>query len=526
MVEIRPDEVSAIIREQLSNFKSETELQEVGTVLQVGDGIARIYGLTKVQSGELVEFTNGTEAIVLNLEEDNVGAVLLGSSDKIVEGDSVKRTGRIASIRVGEGMLGRVVNTLGQPIDGKGPIAGDLYDMPLERKAPGVIYREPVKEPLQTGIKAIDAMIPIGRGQRELVIGDRQTGKSAVCIDAIINQKEFYEAGKPVYCIYVAIGQKASTVAQVVNTLEKYGALPYTVIVSATSSDPAPMQFYAPMAGAAIGEFFRDSGRPALVVFDDLSKQAVAYREVSLLLRRPPGREAYPGDVFYLHSRLLERAAKIIANDSIAQSMNDVPPSIKHLVKGGGSLTALPIIETQAGDVSAYIPTNVISITDGQIFLESNLFNSGVRPAINVGISVSRVGGNAQIKSMKKVAGTLKLDQAQYRELEAFSKFGSDLDAATKAVLEKGARNVEVLKQNQFSPLTVEQQVAIIYLGTKGLLRNVPVNKVREFEADLISFLETKHKDTLNELKKGNINDDVTSVIEKVAKELSAKYSN
>ena len=523
MVEIRPDEVSAIIREQLSNFKTDAELQEVGTVLQVGDGIARIYGLTKVQSGELIEFANGVQAIVLNLEEDNVGAVLLGSSDSIIEGDTVKRTGRIASINVGHGMVGRVVNTLGLPIDGKGPIAGDLYEMPLERKAPGVIYREPVKEPLQTGIKAIDAMIPIGRGQRELVIGDRQTGKTAVCIDAIINQKEFYEAGNPVYCIYVAIGQKASTVAQIVNTLEANGAMKYTTVVTATSSDPAPMQFYAPMAGAAIGEFFRDLGNPALVVYDDLSKQAVAYREVSLLLRRPPGREAYPGDVFYLHSRLLERAAKINATDSIAQAMNDIPESIKHLVKGGGSLTALPIIETQAGDVSAYIPTNVISITDGQIFLESNLFNSGIRPAINVGISVSRVGGNAQIKSMKKVAGTLKLDQAQYRELEAFSKFGSDLDAATKAVLAKGARNVEILKQGQFSPLRVDQQVAIIYLGTKGLLSNVPVNKVREFEAEFLSYMENKHKNTLDDLKKG-LTDDASAVIEKVCKELSAKY--
>ncbi len=525
MVEIRPDEVSAIIREQLSSFKSETELEEVGTVLQVGDGIARIYGLTKVQSGELIQFSNGVEGIVLNLEEDNVGAVLLGSSDQIVEGDTVKRTGRIAAINVGEGMVGRVLNTLGMPIDGKGPLTGDLYEMPLERKAPGVIYREPVKEPLQTGIKAIDAMIPIGRGQRELVIGDRQTGKTAVCIDTIINQKEFYEAGQPVYCIYVACGQKASTVAQVVKTLEERGAMPYTIIVSATSSDPAPMQFFAPMAGAAIGEFFRDTGRPALVIYDDLSKQAVAYREVSLLLRRPPGREAYPGDVFYLHSRLLERAAKINATDSIAQQMNDLPPSIKHMVKGGGSLTALPIIETQAGDVSAYIPTNVISITDGQIFLEANLFNSGIRPAINVGISVSRVGGNAQIKSMKKVAGTLKLDQAQYRELEAFSKFGSDLDAATKSVLAKGARNVEILKQGQFAPLRVEQQVAIIYLGTKGLLSAVPVNKIREFEADFLNFLENKHIDVLNTIKKGGIGDDVTGILESVCKELTAKYS-
>ena len=526
MVQIRPDEVSAIIREQISNFRSETELEEVGTVLQIGDGIARVYGLTKVQSGELIEFSNGTQAVVLNLEEDNIGAVLLGNSEKIKEGDVVKRTGKIASIKVGEGMLGRVVNTLGEPIDGKGPITGELYEMPLERKAPGVIYREPVKEPLQTGIKAIDAMIPIGRGQRELVIGDRQTGKTAVCLDTIINQKEFYDAGKPVYCIYVAIGQKASTVAQVVNTLEKYGAMPYTIIVAATASFPAPLQFYAPMAGAAIGEFFRDTGRPALIVYDDLSKQAVAYREVSLLLRRPPGREAYPGDVFYLHSRLLERAAKINANDEVARNMNDLPESIKPLVKGGGSLTALPIIETQAGDVSAYIPTNVISITDGQIFLESNLFNSGVRPAINVGISVSRVGGNAQIKSMKKIAGTLKLDQAQYRELEAFSKFGSDLDAATKAVLEKGARNVEILKQGQYAPIAVEKQVAIIYCGTKGLLSKVPVNKVREFEAEYVGFLESKHGNILAELRKGNLTDEVTSVLESVAKDLSSKYAN
>lgn len=524
MIEVRPDEVSAILREQLSGFKSAAELEEVGTVLQIGDGIARIYGLTKVQSGELVEFETGLQGIVLNLEEDNVGVVLLGSSDEIKEGDTVKRTKRIASIKVGEGLLGRVVNTLGQPIDGKGPITGETYEMPIERKAPGVIYRQPVTEPLQTGIKAIDAMIPIGRGQRELVIGDRQTGKTAVCIDTIINQKEFYDAGQPVFCIYVAVGQKASTVANIVRTLEENGAMAYTVVVSASAADPAPMQFYAPMAGAAIGEFFRDTGRPALIIYDDLSKQAVAYREVSLLLRRPPGREAYPGDVFYLHSRLLERAAKINASDEIAQGMNDLPDSIKHLVKGGGSLTALPIIETQAGDVSAYIPTNVISITDGQIFLESNLFNAGVRPAINVGISVSRVGGNAQIKSMKKVAGTLKLDQAQYRELEAFSKFGSDLDAATKAVLDKGVRNVEILKQGQFSPVAVEKQVAIIYAGTKGLLRNVPVGKVREFEAEYVQQLEQRHPEVLQALKDGKFSDDLTNVLEKVAKELSGKY--
>jgi len=524
MVEVRPDEVSAILRQQLAGFKSESELEEVGTVLQVGDGIARVYGLTKVQSGELVEFGTGLQGIVLNLEEDNVGVVLLGKSDDIKEGDTVKRTNRIASINVGEGMLGRVVDTLGNPIDGKGPIAGQTYEMPLERKAPGVIYRQPVTEPLQTGIKAIDAMIPIGRGQRELVIGDRQTGKTAVCIDTIINQKEFYDAGKPVICIYVACGQKASTVANIVRTLEEKGAMPYSIIVAANASDSATMQFFAPFAGAAIGEYFRDTGRPALIIYDDLSKQAVAYREVSLLLRRPPGREAYPGDVFYLHSRLLERAAKINSNDSIAQAMNDLPESIRGIVKGGGSLTALPIIETQAGDVSAYIPTNVISITDGQIFLESNLFNAGVRPAINVGISVSRVGGNAQIKSMKKVAGTLKLDQAQYRELEAFSKFGSDLDASTKTVLDKGARNVEMLKQGQYSPVTVEKQVAIIYLGTKNLMRNVPVNKVKEFENEFTSQLEVRHPETLAALKAGKFDDSITGVLETVAKELSGKY--
>ncbi|MBK1439368.1 F0F1 ATP synthase subunit alpha [Parapedobacter sp. ISTM3] len=524
MIEVRPDEVSAILREQLSGFKSEAELEEVGTVLQIGDGIARIYGLTKVQSGELVEFENGLQGIVLNLEEDNVGVVLLGQSDEIKEGDTIKRTRRIASIKVGEGMLGRVVNTLGQPIDGKGPILGETYEMPIERKAPGVIFRQPVNEPLQTGIKAIDAMIPIGRGQRELVIGDRQTGKTAVCIDTIINQKEFYDAGEPVYCIYVAVGQKNSTVANIVRTLEEHGAMPYTIVVSASAADPAPMQFYAPMAGAAIGEFFRDTGRPALIIYDDLSKQAVAYREVSLLLRRPPGREAYPGDVFYLHSRLLERAAKINASDDIARQMNDLPDAIRPLVKGGGSLTALPIIETQAGDVSAYIPTNVISITDGQIFLESNLFNAGVRPAINVGISVSRVGGNAQIKSMKKVAGTLKLDQAQYRELEAFAKFGSDLDAATKAVLDKGVRNVEILKQGQFSPVPVEKQVAIIYAGTKGLFRNVPVDKVKAFEAEYLQQLELRHPEVLKALKEGKFTDELTGVLETVAKELAGKY--
>ncbi|HMU97479.1 MAG TPA: F0F1 ATP synthase subunit alpha [Chitinophagales bacterium] len=525
MVEVRPDEISAILRKQLGNVTTEAELEEVGTVLQVGDGIARIYGLTEVQAGELVEFENGIKAIALNLEEDNVGVVLMGPSDAIKEGDKVKRTKQIASINVGEGMLGRVINTLGEPIDGKGPISGQTYRMPIERKAPGVIFRQPVTEPLQTGIKAIDAMIPVGRGQRELIIGDRQTGKTAIAIDTIINQKEFYERGEPVFCIYVACGQKASTVANIANTLEANGAMPYTVIVAANASDPAPLQFYAPFAGAAIGEFFRDSGRPALIVYDDLSKQAVAYREVSLLLKRPPGREAYPGDVFYLHSRLLERAAKIIAKDEIAARMNDLPESLKGIVKGGGSLTALPIIETQAGDVSAYIPTNVISITDGQIFLESNLFNAGVRPAINVGISVSRVGGNAQIKSMKKVAGTLKLDQAQYRELEAFAKFGSDLDAATKSVLEKGKRNVEILKQPQYSPLTVEKQVAIIYLGSKGLLRNVAVNKVREFEDTFLSTIEQKHPDVLANLKKGKLEDADLAKLEAVAKDLEGSFA-
>jgi F-type H+-transporting ATPase subunit alpha len=525
MVEIKPDEISAILRQQLSNFNAAADLEEVGTVLQVGDGIARIYGLNNVRSGELVEFENGTKAIALNLEEDNVGVVLMGEYSEIKEGNKVRRTGRIASIKVGEGLVGRVINTLGQPIDGKGPISGELYEMPLERKAPGVIYREPVKEPLQTGIKAIDAMIPIGRGQRELVIGDRQTGKTAICIDTIINQKEFYDAGKPVYCIYVAIGQKASTIAGVMKTLQDNGAMAYTTIVAASASEPAPLQFYAPFAGAAIGEFFRDTGRPALIIYDDLSKQAVAYREVSLLLRRPPGREAYPGDVFYLHSRLLERAAKVIAKDEIARQMNDLPDSIKHLVKGGGSLTALPIIETQAGDVSAYIPTNVISITDGQIFLESNLFNAGIRPAINVGISVSRVGGNAQIKSMKKVAGTLKLDQAQYREMEAFSKFGGDLDAATKAVLDKGARNVEILKQAQFSPYSVEKQVAMIYLGTQGLLRDVPVKNVRAFEEAFLHEMEVRLPDVLTEFKKGNLAEDGIKRMVTLANELKPRFA-
>jgi F-type H+-transporting ATPase subunit alpha len=523
-IEIKPDEISAILRQQLSGFNAGADLEEVGTVLQMGDGIARVYGLGNVRAGELVEFENGVQGIALNLEEDNVGAVLMGEMGSLQEGSKVRRTGQIASIRVGEGMVGRVVNTLGEPIDGKGPIAGERYEMPLERKAPGVIFREPVKEPLQTGIKAIDAMIPIGRGQRELVIGDRQTGKTAICIDTIINQKEFYDAGNPVYCIYVAIGQKASTIAGVMKTLQDAGAMAYTTIVAASASDPAPLQFYAPFAGAAIGEFFRDTGRPALIIYDDLSKQAVAYREVSLLLRRPPGREAYPGDVFYLHSRLLERAAKVIANDEVARQMNDLPESIRHLVKGGGSLTALPIIETQAGDVSAYIPTNVISITDGQIFLESNLFNAGIRPAINVGISVSRVGGNAQTKSMKKVAGTLKLDQALYREMEAFSKFGGDLDPATKLVLDKGARNVEILKQPQYAPVPVEKQVAIIYLGTQGLLRDVPVNKVKEFEEQFLMEMENKYPEVLNQFKKGALPEDGIAKMVELSNSISAQY--
>ncbi|MDZ4715555.1 MAG: F0F1 ATP synthase subunit alpha [Cytophagales bacterium] len=524
MAEIRPEEVSAILREQLSQSRTEAELEEVGTVLTIGDGVARIYGLSKAQSGELIEFQNGLRALVLNLEEDNVGVVLLGDPKGIKEGDTVKRTGHIASIKVGDGVLGRVVDTLAKPIDGKGPLSGELYEMPLERKAPGVIFRQPVNEPLQTGIKAIDSMIPIGRGQRELIIGDRQTGKTAVAVDTIINQKEFYENGKPVYCIYVAIGQKASTVASVAATLEKAGAMPYTVIVSAAASESAPMQYFAPFTGAAIGEFFRDTGRPALVIYDDLSKQAVSYREVSLLLRRPPGREAYPGDVFYLHSRLLERAAKIINNDALAQKMNDLPPSIKHMVKGGGSLTALPIIETQANDVSAYIPTNVISITDGQIFLETNLFNAGIRPAINVGISVSRVGGSAQIKSMKKVAGTLKLDQAQFRELEAFSKFGSDLDASTKLTIERGRRNLEVLKQPQYEPVPVEEQVAIIAASTRGYLDKVPVDKVKAFEKDFIGLLRAQHKGILENLKNGKLEDADMDMLKKMALEMAAKY--
>ncbi|WP_163716058.1 F0F1 ATP synthase subunit alpha [Mangrovibacterium lignilyticum] len=524
MADIKPAEVSAILKQQLEGFKSEAELEEVGTVLTVGDGIARIYGLSNVESNEMIEFDSGIKGIVLNLEEDNVGAVLLGPSEEIKEGDTVKRLQRIASIEVGEGVLGRVINTIGAPIDGKGAIAGKKYEMPLERKAPGVIFRQPVTQPLQTGLKAIDAMIPIGRGQRELIIGDRQTGKTAVAIDTIINQRENFEKGTPVYCIYVAVGQKGSTVANIAATLEKYGAMDYTVIVSATAAEPAALQFYAPYAGAAIGEFFRDTGRDALIIYDDLSKQAVSYREVSLLLRRPPGREAYPGDVFYLHSRLLERAAKIINSDEIAANMNDLPESLKPIVKGGGSLTALPIIETQASDVSAYIPTNVISITDGQIFLESNLFLSGVRPAINVGISVSRVGGNAQVKAMKKIAGTLKLDQAQFRELEAFSKFGSDLDAATMRVLDKGRKNVEILKQGQYMPMKIEHQIAIIYCGAKELLRSVPIDKVKEFEKGFLELMEMQYRPTLDELRVGKLTDAGVANIEKAATEIAARY--
>jgi F-type H+-transporting ATPase subunit alpha len=521
---LKPGEISQLLKNQLLEFKTKVDYNEIGYVIQAGDGIVRAYGLNNVQSNEMVEFENGVKGIALNLEEDNVGIVLLGPSEGIREGNKVRRLNTIASIKVGKGLLGRVINTIGEPLDGKGPISGELYEMPFERKAPGVIFRQPVKEPLQTGIKAIDAMIPIGRGQRELIIGDRQTGKTAIAIDTIINQRKNFEEGKPVICIYVAVGQKGSTVASIAKTLEKYGAMDYTIIVEATASDPAAMQFYAPYAGCAIGEFFRDTGQHALIIYDDLSKQAVSYREVSLLLRRPPGREAYPGDIFYLHSRLLERAAKIIESDEVARQMNDIPESIRHMVKGGGSLTALPIIETQAGDVSAYIPTNVISITDGQIYLESNLFNAGVRPAINVGISVSRVGGNAQIKAMKKVAGTLKIDQAQYRELEAFAKFGSDLDAATKAILDKGAKNVELLKQKQYSPVPVEEQIAIIYCGTKALLKDVPLKKVKEFEVDFIEYLRAKHQDVLETLRKGIIDDEIMQKLDNAAKEVAAKF--
>ncbi|MFO8001873.1 MAG: F0F1 ATP synthase subunit alpha [Marinilabilia sp.] len=523
MEQIRPSEVSEILRKEIEGFQSATELEEVGSVLQVSDGIARVYGLTNARSNELVEFDN-CMGVILNLESDSVGVVLFGDSQLVSEGDIVRRTGLIASIKAGDAMVGRVVNTLGEAIDGKGPIEGDLFEMPLERKAPEVIFRQPVKEPLQTGIKAIDAMTPIGRGQRELIIGDRQTGKTAIAIDTILNQKSFYDAGDPVFCIYVAIGQKGSTVAHLVHTLEKHGAMDYTIIVSANASDPAAMQFYAPFAGTSIGEYFRDTGRHALIIYDDLSKQSVSYREVSLLLRRPPGREAFPGDIFYLHSRLLERAAKIIESDKIASQMNDVPDSLKDKLKGGGTLTALPIIETQAGDVSAYIPTNVISITDGQIFLENNLFNAGIRPAINVGISVSRVGGNAQIKPMKKVAGTLKLDQAQYRELEAFSKFGSDLDAATMAVLDKGRKNVELLKQPQYQPVPVEKQVAIIYCGTQGLMKDVPMDKVREFEREFLETLELRHPEVMENILQEKFDAQVTSKIEEVAHDVASHF--
>ncbi len=521
MSDIKPSEISAILRQEMAGFNMETELEETGTVLQVGDGIARVYGLSNAWAGEMISCNDGQlTGVVLNLEEDNAGVVLLGDSRNLSEGDIVKRTGHIVSVKTGEGLLGRVVNTLGEPIDGKGPVEGELYEMPLERKAPGVIFRQPVNEPLQTGLKAIDAMIPIGRGQRELIIGDRQTGKTAIAVDTIINQRDNYEKGEPVFCIYVAVGQKGSTVANIVNQLEKHGAMNYTVVVAASASDPAAMQFFAPFTGASIGEFFRDTGRHALVIYDDLSKQAVSYREISLLLRRPPGREAYPGDVFYLHSRLLERAAKIIESDDIARTMNDIPVSIKEMVKGGGSLTALPVVETQAGDVSAYIPTNVISITDGQIFLEASLFNSGIRPAINVGVSVSRVGGNAQMNAMKKVAGSLKIDQAHYRELEAFSKFGSDLDASTKAVLEKGVRNVEILKQAQYSPIAVEEQVAIIFCGTKGLLIDVPVARITQFEREYISALRVAHPELLEGIRQGKWDSDITATLRNVAAEI------
>ena len=522
---IRVSEVSEILRQQLEGIETKVQLDEIGTVLQVSDGVVRIYGLRNAEANELLEFDNGIKAIVMNLEEDNVGAVLLGPTDKIKEGFTVKRTKRIASIRVGESMLGRVIDPLGEPLDGKGLIGGELYEMPLERKAPGVIYRQPVNQPLQTGLKAVDAMIPIGRGQRELIIGDRQTGKTSIAIDTIINQRSNYEAGDPVYCIYVAIGQKGSTVASIVNTLRQYGAMDYTIVVAATAGDPAALQYFAPFAGAAIGEYFRDTGRHALVVYDDLSKQAVSYREVSLILRRPSGREAYPGDIFYLHSRLLERAARIINQQEVACLMNDLPDSMKSRVKGGGSLTALPIIETQAGDVSAYIPTNVISITDGQIFLETNLFNQGNRPAINVGISVSRVGGNAQLKAMKKVAGTLKIDQAQFRELESFAKFGGEMDPVTAFTIDKGQKNTQLLIQPQYSPMPVEKQIAILYCATKGLLRDVPLNKVHEFENSFLESLQVNHQhDVLDVLKQGTINDEITTILEETARQIAASY--
>ena len=524
---IDPSEISEILKSQLDEVQGKMNFEEVGTVLEVGDGVAHVYGLDNVKANELVEFENGTSGVAMNLEESNVGVILLDNVNSVSENMTVRRTGNIASIPVGEGLLGRVINILGEPVDGRGPIEGKMLRLPLERKAPGVIFRQPVKQPLQTGIKAIDSMVPIGRGQRELIIGDRQIGKTAIAIDTIINQRSNYEAGKPVYCIYVAIGQKASTVAQIVNELREHNALDYTVVVAATAADSAAMRYYAPFAGVAIGEYFRDSGRDALIIYDDLSKQAVAYREISLILKRPSGREAYPGDIFYLHSRLLERAAKIIENDEVAKDMNDLPEVMKPLVKGGGSLTALPIIETQAGDVSAYIPTNVISITDGQIFLETGLFNSGIRPAINVGISVSRVGGNAQIKSMKKVAGTLKIDQAQFRELEAFTKFGGDLDAVTARTIDKGRKNERLLIQPQYSPMSVEEQVAVIYCGTQGLLDKVPLDKVAEFEKLFLQLLKAKHQtDVLDVLKSGVIDDDVKSKLTAAARDISSKYSN
>lgn len=522
---IKPNEISNILEMQLRDVDTKADFEEVGVVLEVGDGVAHVFGLDHVQANELIEFENGVRGVAMNLEEDNVGVVLLNAGDRVKENFTVRRTGHIASLKVGEGLLGRVVNTLGEPIDGAGPITGDLIELSLERKAPGVIYRQPVKEPLQTGIKAIDSMVPIGKGQRELIIGDRQTGKTAIAIDTILNQRENFKNGNPVYCIYVAIGQKASSVATLVNTLRERGALDYTIIVAANASDSAAMRYYAPFAGATIGEYFRDNGRHALVVYDDLSKQAVAYREISLILRRPSGREAYPGDIFYLHSRLLERAARIISNDEVAAGMNDLPDKLKPLVKGGGSLTALPIIETQAGDVSAYIPTNVISITDGQIFLETALFNEGIRPAINVGVSVSRVGGNAQLKSMKKIAGTLKIDQAQYRELEAFSKFGGDLDAVTAMVIDKGRKNAQMLIQPQYQPMPVEEEIAVIYCGTRGLLQQVPVKRVAEFEKLFLELLRTKFRhEVLDELRAGNLDDKVAGLITQVATDAASRF--
>ena len=522
---IKPSEISDILKQQLEQVDTKMNFEEVGTVLQVGDGVAHVFGLDNVHASELVEFENGVRGVAMNLEDSNVGVILMGETNKIEENMTVRRTGQIASIPVGEGLLGRVINTLGEPIDGKGPLEGELMRLPLDRKAPGVIYRQPVKEPLQTGLKAVDAMIPIGRGQRELIIGDRQTGKTTIAVDTIINQKRNYEAGDPVYCIYVAIGQKASSVASLVNILREHGAMEYTVVLAANASDPASMRYYAPFAGAAIGEYFRDTGRHALVVYDDLSKQAVAYREISLILRRPSGRDAYPGDIFYLHSRLLERAAKIVENDDVAVKMNDVPEQLRPMLKGGGSLTALPVIETQAGDVSAYIPTNVISITDGQIFLETSLFNQGQRPAINVGISVSRVGGNAQVKAMKKIAGTLKIDQAQYRELEAFTKFGSDLDAVTEMVIDKGRKNSKLLIQPQYTPMPVGEEIAVIYCGTKGLLKNVPLDKVKEFESTLLELLRSKYSDdVLAKLQKGILDDDIEKKLREAAENVSSRF--